>query len=766
MDREYFRKYVVNVNGKGVSMKRFLFGYLIFWLGLFIFVTPVVHAEDKAISRSGVTIRFIERTRTLEFSDDEAGKIFESGIITAGYQGKTIATSDSGTELNVTVRKEASELVLDLDNKLTTTLCIKDTPRIVIYVLGEELAEVSFRAKAVAGQRAWPVILEDTQLGDNKVVSTRLGPATFAASQSLFDPKYDLAMLVDAAGDVSWQWDNGWKLHTFAGTGQKLFSMDLLRHYYRDRLGIKYYAPIKKRSYWETAPVVAMTWYGIQGWKNKPAQKKEWLYPQIDWVAKHLLPYAEKMVFQLDDSYAYWDDKYMRDLSDYVRSKGMIPGIWFTPFTHTAPDQAEEQARQHPDWFLHDREGKLLRNFGGQNWGFLGLAGYVLNVSNPEVVSGPYGSFWHKVNETWNFDFFKIDGQPPVSRLYSESADGGGLKGYRSGLRIARKIVGPDKFINGCWGTPTAAIGLVTGSRTGGDTGDAKHAINVILRWNFLNNVAWWCDPDAAANLYKSPVEPARLNAQARVLTGQQFLTDDVWTKVPPPIRRVWQQSFPMLDIRPVNLYPIKDNWKTYDVFDLRIARPYRTWDVVGLFNYDEKPIRKELDLSRLALEAEEVYIFEYWSSTYLGRFNRDAKIVRPMKEHEGQVFSMVPVVYDRPALLSTSRHLSQGGLDLENVHWQQNGQDWIVRGQSTHLVPGDEYVMVFACGRYRVKSTHSSDSPLNVISPAPRRGGAIARLQCTPHANRTLNWQVTFEPLRKAALSVEPKQIKKIGEN
>lgn len=708
--------------------------------------TQISYADYHCISKYGIEVKFNVPTRELTIDASSAGPILEHCVVRAGIGGLDISSDNRQLSCAVTIDESMPQMTLLLADKLTVRILIDNKTTVTVRTEGKLQGLAAFHGRTATDKEVTPAILNAQQTKDKHVLFTTLGPADFQNVRSMFYPELDFAMTAEETTDTRWQWENGWHLNTKAPADQDLLKLTICRNYYRDELDIRYYAPLHKRSYWNTAPVVAMTWYGIRGWEAKPAQKKEWLYPNIDWVAEHLLPYAETLIFQLDDNYLFSDDKYMRDISDYIRSKGMIPGIWFTPFTHTAPDQGEQQARQHPKWFLHDSEGKLLENFGGQNWGFIGNCGYVLNVSNPEVASGPYGDFWRKASETWNYDFFKIDGQPPVSVLYSKAADGGGLKGYRSGLEIARKIVGPDKFINSCWGTPTAAIGLVDGSRTGGDTGDDKHAIDVILQWNFLNNLAWWCDPDAAANLYKSPVEPARLNAQARVLTGQQFLTDDIWTKVPQPIRRVWQQSFPMLDIRPVNLYPIKDNWKAYDVFDLRIARPYRTWDVVGLFNYDKKPASKELDLSRLPLEAEEVYVFEYWSSTYLGRFRRDAKITRPMKEYEGQVFSIVPVVDDRPALISTSRHLTQGGLDLEKLSWHKNANNWVVSGRSTHLVAGDDYELLFVPGSYRVKdaarNTSAGDEPLT-ITPNDN----IVRVKYQSPASDNFDWTITFEP-------------------
>jgi len=298
------------------------------------------------------------------------------------------------------------------------------------------------------------------------------------------------------------------------------------------------------------------------------------------------------------------------------------------------------------------------------------------------------------------------------------------------------------------------AIGFVNGSRTGGDTGNDPHAIDVVLRWNYLNNVAWWSDPDAAANLHKAPVERVRLNAQARVLTGQQFLTDDVWTKVPPPVCRVWQQSFPSLDIHPANFYPVGDLGR-YDLFDLRIAKPWATWDVVGLFNYDGRAVEKTLDLGRLPLDAAEVHVFDYWRNVYLGRFPRDAKLPAAMAAFEGRLFCVVPALDDRPALVSTSRHLSQGGLDLERVAWKQDGARWTVSGKSTHLVKGDPYELVFAAGRLAAKAATSPGGKV-----ALSRGGGVARATLVPDAGGAADWEVVFAPITEGLLDVTPQAL------
>ena len=712
--------------------------------------------EDVLLARGAVQVKFDAASRTLEVADDDLGPVLRGGVIRARVGPQAVSSDQPGLKAEVAEVQGRKELLVGLGETARLRIGIGEEGQVELRTEGPLDGPITCQATAAMGPRPVVAVLVDQKPADNKVLVTTLGPAEVPAARSLYDAQRDLAVTAEAAGSVRWQPGDGWKLVAEAPSGGLVLTLRLQRDYYRDRLKIAHYAPLGKQQRWPTAPVVAMTWYGIEGWKGRPAQRKEWLYPNVDWVAKHLLPYAgENLVFQLDDNYPL-DDKIMREFSDYIRSKGLVPGIWFTPYV-VAP---VSEAAKHPARFLHDAAGKTIPAFGGITYGGAGQSSTaVLNVTNPEAVKARFGMWWRKASETWNYDFFKIDGQPNVVDAYRKAVDGGGIEGYRKGLEVARSIVGPEKFINGCWGIPLEAIGRVNGSRTGGDTGNDPHAIGMIVQWNFLNNVCWWCDPDAAANLYRATVERTRLNAQARVLTGQQFLTDDVWTKVPPGICRVWQLSYPTLDIRPVNLYKI-DNWHDYDLMDLRVAKPWGTWDVVGLFNYDGSPVEKVLDLGRLPLAAPEVHVFEYWSSQYLGRHSRSAKIPRRMAAYEGQVFSLVPADpadANRPALVSTSRHVTQGAADVDQLAWgQENEEDkgWIAAGASSRLVAGDPYTLVFAAPRYQVASVQSS------MRSKVSRTGSVHRVEMLPEKSGSGRWQVAFEPLAGPCLAVSTAAI------
>ena len=686
---------------------------------------------DVMVSNENLTLTFNGESRELELSCAGKGIVLDRGILTMpSAEGLLHVGRDAALPVMTFGFSGGREAAIRLEGNR-------------LFLSASDRIELTFHGAVHPDSVA--AFLKDQKDKDHDVLVTTLGPASIPGADSLYDPHHDLALTAQASNNTKWHFEGTWRLKAEGDAGNDVVMLTITENYYRNELAIAYFQPFEKQSFWNTAPVVAMTWYGVCGMKQP--QNLTVLKPEIDWVAEHLLPYAGDIVFQLDDNYDHSDDAQMRAFSDYIRSKGLIPGIWFTPFS-IAP---EEAYKARPEWFLHDREGKRLHSFAGLNWKWLarGQQAGVLDVESAGAVENWFAMYGKKVSDRWNFDFFKIDGQPTAVAAYRRAVGEQGVQSYRKGLELGRKIVGPDKFINGCWGMPIEGAGIMNGSRTGGDTGYHGHAVNVIIGKNYLNNMVWWCDPDAAAVLHDEPVEKVRLNAQARALTGQQFLTDDLWTQVRAENIEVWQRSFPMLPIRPANLYPVDDEWAAYDLFDLRIFKTWGSYDLAGLHNYQDRPCNKRLDLGRLPLEAGEVHLFEYWSSTYMGRFMACEVLDLAFKPHEGKLFTLVPVSDGRPVLLSTNRHISQGGLDVEAMEWQRHGKGWMVRGRSSHLVAGDPYELVFACSRYQVQKGESRNGKV-VVENEP----GLARVRIVPEEGGAADWQVLFDLIRGPSIS------------
>jgi len=711
-------------------------------------------AFAPGVCDAGLSVRFDSATGRLSCADPEYGTIFEGALIRVSGGRLDVRTSQRGLAFQQDVAKTPAGTQLTVKCRPAgRTLAIRfDTPgaerslEVRASYDGPPVEVGLAEGHALMGPEPIIGLLKDQSAKDQRVLTTTLGPANVAHARALFDRERDLALTIDAEGDAA-QFvhhlgtpADDYRIMSSAAPGKLLLRLALRPHYYRDELGITHYAPLTKRSFWKTAPVVAMAWYGTH------VQTKENLFPLIDWVAAHLLPYAGRHVFQLDDAYNIHDDAGMRAISDHIRAKGLIPGIWFTPFAVVPP----ENYQTHRDWFLHGPNGEALRGFGGISYGFLGEGqNNVLDARNAEVSRDWFKAWWRKASETWGYDFFKIDGQPWVADVYRQAAGDEGVAAYRAALSRAREVIGPDRFINGCWGIPLDAIGRVNGSRTGGDTGNQPHAMDVVLRWNFLNNVAWWCDPDAAANLAHATAERVRLNTQARALTGQQFLTDDIWTDVPDPIAYVWQRGMPSTDVKPANLYPIED-WGKYEVLDLKVEKPWSRWDVVGIFNYGALPRTGELKLGALGLSPGSYQVYDYWAACYLGQKPSTATIPLALAPYEGKLLSFHHAG-EKPIVLSTSRHITQGGPDLIDVRAQRSGDGWEIVGTSDLLVQREPYAVTIAAGNARATQARVDNGKVAWSSRA-----GVSVLTITPAVSGQAHWSARLARPQGPVLEAE----------
>lgn len=594
--------------------------------------------------------------------------------------------------------------------------------------------------------------------GDGAILALTSGYATSPSLRSLFDRRRDLALTFEA-----WQnalelaaTERGYQVRSRAPSGQRLLGVQVRRYYFQSELGVRFYRPIDK-SQWPVAPTFGMTWYGIRAWADQPSQTHARLDPQIEWVARHLKPYGLS-VFQLDDCYDRRDDALMRSLSDKIRAEGMIPGIWFVPFSTAFA----EQFMRHPDWFLHDEKGARIKTFTGHTYRDpeLPWEGPALNLSARGAEEW-YRAWWKKLNDQWNFDYFKIDGIPTTVDAYYKAADldrtrfTDPMLGIQRGIEIGREVVGATKFINLCWGMPVDAMGFANGSRTGQDSGGFKHNIRTVIEWQYLNNTAWWCDPDSLSYMHDKTVEHTRLRAQARTLTGQQFSTDETWTLFPDPITRVLQKSIPMIDIRPALLYRITPDWEKYEAFDLKIARPWGQWDVVGLFNYRDEPRRQALELGRLDLPAGRYHVWSFWEHRYVGEFDSRERVELPAaKPLEGRAYALRSAG-PGPRLLATDRHTTMGGLDLIEYACAPEGEAWRLSGLSDHLVEEDPYRITLWAPGLAVSEARSDNGGMTV-EYLPESPGVVD-LVVWPERSGAARWSARLEPGEVRLVRAEP---------
>ena len=248
------------------------------------------------------------------------------------------------------------------------------------------------------------------------------------------------------------------------------------------------------------------------------------------------------------------------------------------------------------------------------------------------------------------------------------------------------------------------AFGLLDAMRIGPDNGPAWASLlrgpTYGSRNYHLNGRIWWNDPDPVYVRASVPTSYARLICSWATVTGQLTVSSDEFAKLPPDRLDLLKRTMPPhgLPARPVDLFdrPLPRAWVVSDR-----RGPVRR-DVVGLFNWDPAPARIDEPLARLGLDSSREYAaFDYWTNALLppvnGRLQMslaapvsgEGKEAKPTDAQNACAVLAVRELLDRPQAISTSRHLTQGLVDLGDEAW--DAATSTLAGTS-RVVGGDTY--------------------------------------------------------------------------
>lgn len=567
--------------------------------------------------------------------------------------------------------------------------------------------------------RTIPARINDTENRDLFIMT--LGEVTTPIAQGTFDPILDRITKSD-------------------GT--------VIDHYYRDSLGIKFYSPMSKEIF-PLPPSGMCTWY----YYYQHVTDKE-VKLNTDWIAENLKPYGARYV-QIDDGWQKetatgrkgsrdwtgFDKSFpegMTSLAGYIKSKGLVPGIWIAPHGQSN----EEVVKNNPGVFMLKPDGTSPSKTWEGDW-----------LLDPTSDAGK--KYFHNLFETmvgWGYDYFKIDGQPIVVEEYGKNSQYMAIKGgaadslYRVSLGIIRSAIGDGRYLLGCWGLPLEGAGFMNGTRTGGD---------VVLGWDgfftaldptmasyFMHNIVWYTDPDVMLLRQPLTIDQARAWATLQGLTGQALMSSDRLPDLSDERVDILKKVFPAVDIRPLDLFPSSSRKR---IWDLKVNHLGRSYDVTGLFNFDEsKSAQLYLNWKELGLPADSpVHVFDFWNGEYLGDW--EAGIASDVSPTSVRVLTLLPD-NGRIQLISTSRHITQGWVDLKSLNANADGT--IINGTSA-LPAGEKYKMyfVYPLGKYfRTKNVVVREGKRTIQAATVDHQG-WAEVSFTVPVTGDISWEVGFEP-------------------
>ena len=533
----------------------------------------------------------------------------------------------------------------------------------------------------------------------------------------------------------------------------------VLKNYFRDTLKIKYFHPIDKTRF-PLPPSGWCSWY--------------FFYQEIDeneiklttnWIAENLKDYGVQYV-QIDDGWQGtgrglgenrdWstiNNRFpggMDALARHIKSLGLKPGIWLAPHGQSNANVV----KNHPGVFMLKKDGTSASS----TW----EGTFLVDPSAPEAQK--YLKDLFTTLSGWGYEYFKIDGQPIVVREYRNKKDF--MKGpvidsdelYRNTLESIREAIGPDRYLLGCWVIPLEGVGLMNGSRIGADVlpnwDGFKFAMRATMQYYFLHNIAWYADPDVFIVRPPLAIEQARAWATLQGLTGQAALMSDRLVDLSPERLELVKRVYPAVDIRPLDLFSSDRNKR---IWDLKINHLGRDYDVVGVFNFDEsKTTPMFVNFRDLGLPADKlVHVFDFWNKEYLGAWEKGISI--ELAPASTRVLTLLPAT-DQIQLVSTSRHITQGWVDLLSHSFNAN----TFSGRSK-VVKNDSYELRFAFPRgkyFQIKSAMARSRAGRLpVRIANHQGWAAVEI--TSPQTTEVSWDVVFEPARAYHFPVrEPQRL------
>src|SRR5215813_8076525 len=527
-------------------------------------------------------------------------------------------------------------------------------------------------SKAVVASKSWPhpIPLRVRDGANRDLMVMTLGDVDTPLADGTYDPTADEASLTDGS---------------------------TLKNYYRDKLGVKYFRPVDKTNF-PLPPSGWCTWYYYYQQINEDEVKQN-----ARWIAENLKDYGAQYV-QIDDGWQGTGRVYTRDwtnlsdkfpggmgqLATYIKSVGLTPGIWIAP--HGQSNDAV--IKNLPDIFLTKPDGTSA----SETW----EGRYLVDPSIPESQKYMKDLFIKLAG--WGYEYFKIDGQPVVVNEYRNKKSFMRKQGddtvalYRETLASIREAIGPQRYLLGCWGLPIEGVGIMNGSRTGGDVvldwnGGFMLALRATMQNYYLHNVVWYTDADTM--LVRSPLtlDQARAWATLQGLTGQALMGNDRMMDLSAERVELLRRVFPSVDIRPLDLFPAERNKR---IWDLKINHLGRNYDVLGVFNYDEtKSEQISLNWKDLGLpENVPVHVYDFWNKEYLGAWENGMTV--NLSPTSCRVLTLVPAT-DKVQLISTSRHITQGWVDLLAVNRDDATNSYT--GKSS-VVKNDPYELRFVFPR------------------------------------------------------------------
>lgn len=581
------------------------------------------------------------------------------------------------------------------------------------------------------------------------VVQARLGPVTSLLCNCIFDKWNDRVLRLKSWGELfinpldekRFKVEAG--ITTQFGVIPEILSSEVIENYIKGYLGMPYYEPYNLNNH-PRPPAGWCSWY----YYGKNITEED-VIENTNWLAKYLKPYGLEYI-QLDDGYQGetwldWNDKFPRGgkwLAEYIRSKGLKPGIWLLPQAIGKTDTKLLKEKSH--WFIRTPDGEVFRGFARYPY---------VDPTNPEVIEQWIKKTMKTLANEWGFEYFKLDGQGEMHQWYAlcrESLYDKSLtpdEVYRKFLKIIRDVIGPKRIILIC-ATQWRAMGYGDTCRTGTDVQPHKlkegvacflNALRATFSNYWMHTIAWYCDPDVIMVRTELPYDAAKVWVSLLGLSGQVLMVSDKMTELPKERVELLKRILPPLPIKPMDLFPRNPEPPYPQIWDLKIATKWGKWDIVGVFRwFDSDPEEVKITHEVLGLPKGRYVVYEVWEKKFLGELGEGITI--RLKPQSCKVLCIRPFTRI-PLFIGTNRHITQGYVDIINLEWSNDGRKVI--GES-EIIGNDPYEIRFLV-KWNNKEYSCEEIIAENVSAEERYEGNLLVVTLKSNRSCRVKWGIRF---------------------
>ncbi|MBE6957326.1 MAG: hypothetical protein E7450_07760 [Ruminococcaceae bacterium] len=528
-----------------------------------------------------------------------------------------------------------------------------------------------------------------------------IGPAASYMDDMLFDRLTDSAVRVSGGKRyrMRYDWDKkcyGFTLTTGIKAGERRFRVAVARNVMADRYHFQY-GPINKDGDYQKPPAGWMTWYSV----GFDACEKNVL-ENTQWQAKHLKDYGADTIW-IDWEWHHADyagiredgvdslnpdpKKYPNGL-DYVAKKikecGFVPALWIG---YTNDPAKNEFIRENPEVVLREEIG----------W----CGTYYYDFTHPKYLNEFLPMAIGRVKD-WGFEAIKYDtiwdGVEKNEKFHMDCYDPSVTTkdAFRAMIAKTRECMGENAYVLSCSATPGGvlwAADLFDAARVGGDTFEwdeyVEQGVLRVMRYYPLHNVCLYNDPDNVilSEQYNNDAQAAS-RAYFNTLLGLPMTFGDVLPELPEKRVDLLRRCLPTMDVHPMDIYDHESN-KRHLITNLNVELPWESYNVVSVLNLQQKNCRYEVRLDGdLYLDPGVYHLYDFGKKRYLGC--TDTKLEVELGSCESGIIA-VRRRLDRPQIVSTNRHVTQGAAEMENLAWSEGD---LTLALTAKLVAGDEYVV------------------------------------------------------------------------